>query len=180
MSVEAEILSNLFSLLVSGLLLFPWVAGATLIGLFIFNFLQKKLRWKWLGAAVLSVLVFCIIVLLALNLLNFWNGWQNTDLSLVPSDIREQAEFQNDQASPLIVFLQVVLQSFISGILFTIVLFPFVFLGWMLFEVLKKRFPGTWPRLIITAYVFSLLALVLVIVFPWIPVSLVYLAYFGI
>ena len=50
----------------------------------------------------------------------------------------------------------------------------------MLFEVLQKRFPGMWPRLIIVSYVFSLVALLLIVIFPWVPVSLVYLAYFGI
>lgn len=152
---------------------------ATIIGLFFFNFFQKKYGWKWTGAA-LTTMVVCFTLFFALvHFSNLYAGLTTSDPSLIPPEVRNNPEFQADQPNVLFLIFSILIQSALSGIIFSILILPFAFGGVALFDSLKTRMKGVWPRILLICFISSVLFILLLGVFPWILVSLVYLAFFG-
>lgn len=171
---------NIFGLLVSAIQLFVPVLVCALILTFIFNFVQKKTGWKWIGAAALTLGVSFVAFFLLLHLSYLVGGIGQADLSQVPLEIRTNPTFAQSQVTPLALVLRIIPQSLITGIIFALLVLPFAFIGVSIFDALKKKIRGFWVRFGITTFIGCLLFILLIVAFPWIPVSLVYLAFFGI
>lgn len=171
---------NVFDLLVSAAQLFVPVLISALILTFIFNFVQKKTGWKWIGAASLTLGISFMTFFLLLHLSYLVGGIGQTDLSQVPLEIRTNSAFAQSQATPLELVLRIIPQSLITGIIFALLVLPFAFIGVSIFDALRKKIKGFWLRFGLTTFIGCLLFILLILAFPWIPVSLVYLAFFGI
>lgn len=170
---------NIAGLIVGALQLFVPFLIVTLILMFIFNFVQKKTGWKWIGSAALTLLVSFTIFFFLLNLWFILNGAGQTDVSQIPYDIRDNPLFDQSQSSTLALVLRAIIPSVLAGIVFTLLLLPFAFIGVSIFDLLKKRFKGFWVRFGLTVFLGCILFIFLLAIFPWIPVSLVYLVFFG-
>lgn len=175
-----EALRNVFGLLANGIQLTIPIVILVVLVLFIFNFLKKKYGWKWIGSAFAAMLIFFSASFFLIHSLNLLSGFSTTDVSLVPPDIRNTPEFQASQPNVFLLWGGIVIQSLFTGIVFSILTLPFAFAGAAVFDSLSKRVKGVWSRIIITCFLASLATIVLLGFFPWILVSLVYLAFFGI
>lgn len=147
--------------------------------LFLFNFFQKKFQWKWAGSTLLTGVVFFGAIFFLIHVSNMVAGLSASDTSLIPPDIRQDPAFAAGQPNVIILLASSLVQSLISGIIFSILLLPFAFGGVALFDTLKNRMVGVWPRVIVVCFLSSLAAVILLGAFPWILVSLIYLAFFG-
>jgi hypothetical protein len=174
------LLINLFSLASRALqqLFIPFFVGGVILTL-LFNFVQKKTHWKWIGSTILTLFLAFTLFFLLIHSWNIWNGLTAFDPTQVPPPIQENPEYAQSQLNPFSWGGRAVIVSLIAGVLFTLVVLPFSFLAVSLFDALKKRFPGFWMRMGIVSYASAVFFILLIILFPWIPVSLVYLAFFG-
>lgn len=171
--------ANVFDLLVSAAQLFIPVLISALILTFIFNLVQKKTGWKWIGSAALTLVVSFTLFFFLLHTSNILGGWSNLDASQVPAEIRTNPTYVGNEVSPLSLFLRIIPQSILTGIVFALLVLPFAFIGVSIFDALKKRMKGFWVRFGVTVFIGCLLFILLILAFPWIPVSLLYLAFFG-
>lgn len=147
--------------------------------LFLFNFFQKKYGWKWLGAALATMVTSITFVFFLFHVMNIFAGFGATDITLVPPSIRNSPEFQADQPNLFFTLGSALIQSLFSGIIFAILILPFAFAGVAVFDGLKKRIKGVWPRIFLTSFLAALMFIIVLGIFPWILVSLIYLAFFG-
>ncbi len=170
---------NIFDLVVSAAQLFVPVLICSLILLFIFNFVQKKTGWKWIGAAALTLVVSFTLFFFLLHFSNILGGLSNLDASQIPPAIREDPQYAQNESSVVSLVLRIIPQSVLTGIVFALLVLPFAFIGVSIFDGLKKRIKGFWLRFGITVFIGCILFLLLILAFPWIPVSLLYLAFFG-
>ncbi len=170
---------NIFDLVVSAAQLFVPVLACTLILMFIFNLIQKKTGWKWIGAAALTLVVSFILFFFLLHVSNILGGLSNLDVSQVPAEIRASPAYIANEVSPFSLLLRIIPQSILTGIVFALIVLPFAFIGVSIFDALKKRLKGFWIRMGVTVFIGCLLFILLLLAFPWIPVSLIYLAFFG-
>jgi hypothetical protein len=175
-----EALRNVFGLLTNGIQLTIPLVVFVVIALFIFNFLKKKYGWKWIGSALAAMLIFFSLSFFLIHTVNLSQGFSSTDTSLVPPDIRNTPEFQADQPNVFFLLFSLLIQSLFSGVVFSILAMPFAFAGVAVFDALSPKVKGVWSRILITCFLASLVTIVLLGFFPWILVSLVYLAFFGI
>ncbi len=175
----SEALGNVISLLVSGIQLAIPLTLAVVLGLFLFNYIQKKYAWKWIGAALATMVVGFTLFFFLVHVVNLYSGLSATDTSLVPPDIRNTPEFQADQPNVIILLLSSAWKSILTGIIFSILTLPFAFAGVAVFDALKPRVKGVWVRIFATSFLASVVSIILLGVFPWILVSLIYLAFFG-
>ena len=152
----------------------------TVILTFVFNIVQKKLKTKWIQAAVVTLFVSFFIFFLAVHTLNILNGASVTDPASIDADAVNNPDYMASQPSVLSLFINALIKSFIVGVIFSLLLLPFAFLGVSVFDFFQKKIPGIWSRLAIVCFLSAILLVVLLAAFPWIPVSLVYLAFYGI
>lgn len=150
---------------------------AVIAGLFLFNFFQKKYGWKWIGSAFATMVVGFTLILFVIHAVNIFHAYSVTDTSLVPPDVRSNPLYQADQPNSILLLGSALLQAFLSGIIFSLVVLPFAFAGVAVFDSLKPRVKGVWTRIILTCFLASLIFILLLAAFPWILVSLVYLAF---
>jgi hypothetical protein len=170
---------NVYDLFVSAAQLFIPVLVCALILTFIFNIIQKKTGWKWIGNAALTLIVSFTLFFLLLHASNILGGLSDLDATQIPPDIQNNPTFIQSNATPLSLLLKIIPQSILTGIVFALLVLPFAFIGVSIFDALKKRMKGFWVRFGITVFIGCLLFLLLILAFPWIPVSLLYLAFFG-
>ncbi|MFH0970714.1 MAG: hypothetical protein V1776_04625 [Candidatus Diapherotrites archaeon] len=174
-----DVLFNLISLAWVSFQLFVPMLIITVILLFVFNQVQKKTRWKWIGSTILTLFLSFFLFLFVIHSLNIWNGLNATDDSTIPPDLRENPLFEQGRPTPITLEIQAFINSIIGGILLTLLILPFAFIGISIFDVLKKRFHGVWTRLVITVFLGAIGFILLLAFFPWIPVSLIYLVFYG-
>lgn len=177
--VLAELVSAFISWVWVGIQLGVIFTLCTIPSIFLFNFFQKKYGWKWLGATLATLTTTIALVFFIIHVMNIFSGFGATDINLVPPSIRNSPEFQADQPNLFFTIGSALLQSLFSGIIFAILILPFAFAGVAVFDGLKKRVKGVWPRIFITCFLAALVFILVLGVFPWILVSLVYLAFFG-
>lgn len=175
--------SNLVEVLVSiiggGINLFIPLLILLLVGLFLFNFIQKKMQWKWLGSAIATVFVLWVALFIFIHFASILTAAGQTDLNLIPQEVRENPAFGETTDSAGGLLLQSVLQSILSAAIFTLICMPFIFLGLITFSLVEKKFTAVWARLALTTAIWSLILSALVYFFPWILAGLIYLAFFG-
>ncbi|MDP2666496.1 MAG: hypothetical protein Q8P05_03280 [Candidatus Diapherotrites archaeon] len=159
-------------------LFIPLLMGV-LVGILVFNAVQHRTGWKWVPAAGFTLLLLWTLLFFLVNTSNLLNGLQNTDLSVIPPDVQGDKVYQDSQPHPILFFFRALFQSILGAFVFTILSFPFVFLGMMSYEWLSKRTKNVWYRLIGVAGIWSLLLGALLTAFPWILVGVIYLAFFG-
>lgn len=152
---------------------------AAILGLFLFNFFQKKFRWKWAGSALAALVAGFTLLFFLIHMSNLYHGFTSTDSTLIPPDVRNDPLFQADQPNIIFLAISALIQSIISGIIFSILILPFAFGGVALFDGLKTRVKGVWPRIILICFLASVVFILLLGAFTWLLVSLVYLAFFG-
>lgn len=174
-----EAVGNVISLLVNSIQLAIPLTIAVILGLFLFNYFQKKYAWKWIGAALATMMVGFTLFFFLVHAVNLLEGLSATDTSLVPPDIRNTPEFQADQPNVIILFISALWKSILTGIIFSILTLPFAFAGVAVFDSLKPRLKGVWSRIFATSFLASIVSILLLGAFPWILVSLIYLAFFG-
>lgn len=179
MDVLGVFFSTFLGLLVDTVRLAIPLLTLTLIGVFAFNFIQHRTQMKWIGSAVLTLFGLFTLALFLLHAWNILNGVLDTNVNQIPPDVREQSEFSVAQANPFFLLGGALVQSIVTGVVLTLLTLPVAFLGVIVFELLKKRVKGVWPRLALTCFLGSLVFILLLAAFPWILVSLVYLAFFG-
>ena len=154
---------------------------ATLIGLFAFNWVQKKFKWKWLGSSITTVYILWLVLFLFVHAWNIYSGLQQIDPSIIPDDIRADPLFSATYGvDPLPVLVQAIIQSIVTAGIFALLTMPFIFLGLVTFELIGKRTKSFWIKLIANTWVWCLILVVLFVGFPWILTGLIYLAFFGI
>lgn len=177
--VLAELVSAVISWVWVGIQLGVIFTLCTIPTIFLFNFFQKKYGWKWLGAALATMITAITLVFFLFHTMNIFAGFGATDITLVPPTIRDTPEFQADQPNLFFTVGAALIQSLFSGIIFAILILPFAFAGVAVFDGLKKRIKGVWSRIFITCFLAALVFILVLGVFPWILVSLIYLAFFG-
>lgn len=175
-----EAIGNVISLLVNSIQLAIPLTIFVILALFLFNFIQKKYAWKWIGSALATMVVGFTLFFLLVHVVNLYSGLAATDTSIVPPEIRNTPEFQADQPNVIILLLSTVWKSILTGIIFSILTLPFAFAGVAVFDALKPRVKGVWMRIFATSLFASAVSIILLGAFPWILVSLIYLAFFGI
>ncbi|MEK6970669.1 MAG: hypothetical protein AABW68_03150 [archaeon] len=173
------IITNILGLLAGGAGLFIPVLACALLLTFLFNFVQKKTGWKWIGAATLTIAASFIAFFLILHLSFLLGGLSNTDISQIPPDIRDDPLYAQTVVSPIELGIRIIPQSILTGIIFSLLTLPFALFGVFLFDSLRKKIKGFWLRFAITTYAGCVLFILLIVFFPWLPVSLLYLAFFG-
>ena len=153
----------------------------TLIGLFLFNWFQKKFQWKWMGSSIAVVYILWFVFLVGIHAWNIYSATQQIDLSVIPPDIRANPLFQQTYSEDAIsLFVQAIFQSLITAGIFSLICMPFVFLGLVTFELIGKRVKSIWAKLILNTWGWCLVLVLLMLAFPWILTGLIYLAFFGI
>ncbi len=172
-------IQTLLGLIVNGIQWTIPLTAATVGGLFLFNFFKKKYGWKWIGSTLASMVVGFTILFFLLHTINIYHGFSATDSSLVPPDIRSTPEFQADQPNALFLLAGALFKSAVAGVILSILILPFAFAGVAVFDTLKSRIKGVWPRIFVTCFLASLVLIVLLAAFPWILVSVIYLIFFG-
>ncbi len=175
----SEGIQTIFGLIINGIQITIPLTLATICGLFLFNFFKKKYGWKWIGSTLASLSVGFAILFFLIHTINIYNGFAATDTTLVPPDIRNTPEFQADQPNVVLLLVAALFKSAVAGIILSILVLPFAFAGVAVFDALKPRVKGVWPRIILTCFAASLVLVVLLAAFPWILVSLIYLVFFG-
>lgn len=177
MVVLEDIISGFFAVLGSAVFWFIPLSIVTIVGLFFFNYIQKRKKWKWVGNSLVSLFALSFIFLLGFNLLIINSAVQNTDIEQIPIELRENPDYLE---TPWFVLAGLALVKSILGALFLCVfLFPFAFFGMTTFELLKKKVKGIWPRIILTCFIWAGVGSIILLWFPWVLAGVIYLLFFG-
>ncbi|QQR92211.1 MAG: hypothetical protein IPJ89_03550 [Candidatus Iainarchaeum archaeon] len=169
----------LISIIGGGVYFFIPLLVALMVGLFVFNFIQKKTQWKWMGSAIATVFILWFVVFVFIHFTSILAAAGQTDYHLIPEPIRNDPSFAGTTDSVLGLLLQSIVQAILSSAIFTLISMPFIFLGLVTFSLTEKRFTSIWARLAVTIGVWSLILAALVYFFPWILAGLIYLGFFG-
>lgn len=169
----------LISIIGGGVYFFIPLLVTLLVGLFVFNFIQKKTQWKWMGGAIATVFILWFAVFVFIHFTSILAAAGQTDLNLIPQEIRNDPSFAGTTDSVLGLLLQSIVQAILSAAIFALISMPFIFLGLVTFSLAEKRFTSIWARLAVTIGIWSLILAALVYFFPWILAGLIYLAFFG-
>ncbi len=181
MSLVSTVWDVLFGLVVNGVLLTIPLLVLVGIDLFLFNRVKSQTKWKWFQTAFASIFILVAGILIIVTIWNVGNGFIDTNVDQIPPDVRNNPQFQLSQVNLFLLLGQGILQSLLSGLILSAILLPFAFVGMGVFEWLqKKRNIPVWEGILLTCFLGALLLLILLAAFPWIPVSLLYLAFFGI
>lgn len=179
MADYSNVVDVIVSIIGGGIQLFIPLLIALLVGLFVFNFIQKRTQWKWLGSAIATVFVLWFVIFAFIQITSILAAAGQTDLNLIPEPIRNDPAFQESTDSVLGLILQGIFQSILVAAIFSLISMPFIFLGLVAFSFTEKHFRSVWARLGITVAAWSLILAALIFFFPWILAGLIYLAFFG-
>ncbi|MEK6821193.1 MAG: hypothetical protein AABY11_02215 [archaeon] len=175
-----DLILNLFSLFFTAIQLGIPILILSMGLTFVFNKIQKRTQLKWISAATLTLFMSFFVFFFLLHTFNVGSGVAQTDLSGVPTDILNNPDFQAAQPSAFDFISSILVKSFVGGIVFTLLILPFAFAGVAVFDALKKKYRGVWTRYAIVSFLGGIAFIALLFFFPWIPVSLLYLVFFGI
>ena len=175
-----DVISAAGGLIITSIQLTIPILLLTVFFLFVFNFVQKRTGRKWIGACAITLFAVFLVFFLLVHTLNILNGVSQTDIEQIPPDVRADSAFQSAQANPFVLFFSSILKSILAGGIFALIILPFAFMGVSVFDVLQSRVKDIWPRIILTCWLFSIVLILLLAAFPWIPVSLVYLTFYGV
>jgi hypothetical protein len=175
--VVGSILEGLLAVIGSAIFWFIPLAVVIIIGLFIFNYIQRQRNWKWIGTSTATIFVMMFILLFGFNLSVIISANEQTNVEQIPLELRENPNYE--ETSPFALAGIAFVKSILGGVVLTVLLMPFAFLGMATFESLKKRIKGVWPRIFITSFIWAAVGSLLLLWFPWILAGLIYLVFFA-
>ena len=141
--------------------------------------LSKRFSLSWAKSTAISTYLIVTLLIMVLYLVPLYIGFSESPLTGIPTP----EVFQVGLLETVVAGVIILLRLLVIGILFTLLLLPFLFFSSYALEKsrerLAKRIPGLVHKFVATFATALLAWIVLLFVFPWALGGLLYLLYFA-
>lgn len=188
MATPLENVLEIFGLLIG---LIPFTIGLFIlvfIGAQLRSYLEKRFKLSWTISALSSALILLFVLLLAIYLIpsgfQFISANDSIPTEITQVDVQTESDALNpvsDTPNLIAGFLGILFHVLIVSVILAFLSFPFVLVGSILESTLttnKKKSSPLIARLI-AVYVMALVAVVVLLAFPWIAAGIAYFFFFS-
>jgi hypothetical protein len=152
--------------------------------------LEKKFKLSWLKASWLSTFIAMFILLIFIYLLPFLQVLDFAKNDSLPAEIKTQFDEVNgvfvEQPTGSIPALDALISAVITiarlllvAAVLALILLPLEFIGSAVFSRLERKKSANIPAFYIASFAGLLIAMIVIMVFSWIPAGIIYFIYFS-